>query len=84
MSGDKINVINQDYYASGWNRVKVRNFDTSAANILLMILPLPNEINLFLYYRVFPEARDGYPEAGCYDMASCFLSEERFECGTPE
>ncbi|EMV19563.1 putative formate dehydrogenase accessory protein FdhD [Escherichia coli BCE034_MS-14] len=40
MSGDKINVINWDYYASGWEiGKKVRKFDTSTANILLMILP---------------------------------------------
>ncbi|EFO0741070.1 formate dehydrogenase, partial [Escherichia coli] len=26
----------------------------------------------------FQKQEIGYQEAGCYDMASCFLSEERF------
>ncbi|EEW3224679.1 hypothetical protein EAX94_06385 [Escherichia coli] len=80
MSGDKINVINWDYYASGWgNRVKSQEVrylyseyfadDTSLCQM---------KLTSFSITTFFQKQEIGYQEAGCYDKASCFLSEERF------
>ena len=77
MSGDKINVINWDYYASGWEKSQEVRYlyseyfadDTSLCQM---------KLTSFSITTFFQKQEIGYQEAGCYDKASCFLSEERF------
>ena len=80
MSGDKINVINWDYYASGWEigemsqEIRYIYSEYFADDTSLCQMKLTS----FSITAFFQKQEIGYQEAGCYDMASCFLSEERF------